>query len=74
MGYKIAEFRKKMGMTQEQLAKQSGVSRQTIISLETNAEYNVKSSTLLKIASALHTTVHDLFLSDLPNKLDDGRE
>jgi len=36
---KIAEFRKKIGMTQEELAAKTDVTRQTIISLE-RSRYN----------------------------------
>lgn len=36
---KIAEFRKKIGLTQEELAKRADVARQTIISLE-QGRYN----------------------------------
>ena len=36
---KIAEFRKKIGLTQEELAKQAEVTRQTIIALE-QGRYN----------------------------------
>ena len=35
----IAKLRKKLGITQEELAKQTGVTRQTIIALEQN-RYN----------------------------------
>ena len=34
MKTKISELRKKIGMTQEELAEKAGVTRQTIISLE----------------------------------------
>ena len=62
MGYRVEEFRKRRGMTQEQLAEKSGISRQTINDIETDNEKTVKSSTLLKLAKALETTVQDLFL------------
>jgi len=39
MKTKIAEFRKKIGLTQEELAKKVGVARQTIIALE-QGRYN----------------------------------
>ncbi len=39
MKTKIAELRKKIGLTQEELAEKTGVTRQTIISLERN-RYN----------------------------------
>lgn len=62
MGYRIAELRKLRGLTQKQLAEKCGLSRQTIVSLETDGSHIVKSSTLVKIAEALNTTVQDLFV------------
>ena len=70
---RLAELRKDRGLTQEQLSKISGVSRQTIVVLETDGSHIVKSSTLLKLAKALDTTVVDLLLADVPNKVDKGQ-
>lgn len=61
MGYKIREIREERRMTQEELAKKSGVSRPTIIALESGAVKDVKVSTLLKLANALDTTVYSIF-------------
>lgn len=61
MGYKIKDRRIELRMTQEELSTKSGVSRQTISSLETNDEYSVSTKTLVKIAEALETTVANLF-------------
>lgn len=64
MESKLKEARKKKGLTQEELAEKSGVSRGTIVALE-NGDNNVvtKTSTLVKIASALESTVADIFFS-----------
>lgn len=64
MGYKIKDRRIELRMTQEELSTKSGVSRQTISSLETNDEYSVSTKTLVKIAEALETTVANLFFEN----------
>ena len=61
MHYKVAEKRKEQSMTQADLAQAAGVSRATIIALESGQEIVVKSSTLQAIASALKCNVTDLF-------------
>lgn len=61
MGYKIKEFREKIGMTQSELAEKSGVSRVTINQIENGKRMNVKSDTLVKIANALETKVEFIF-------------
>jgi putative transcriptional regulator len=53
-----------MHITQEELAKRSGVSRQTISSIENNEEKPVTSRTLAKLAAALGTTIGNLFFAD----------
>ena len=61
MGYKIAQIRKKKGMTQEQLAEKSGVSRTIISFLESGKTATTTTATLLKIAGALGCDVSDIF-------------
>ncbi len=61
MGYKIKEVREEKRMTQEELAKKSGVSRSTIVGLEKGTISDVKMSTLQKLASAMDTTVQAIF-------------
>lgn len=63
-GWKIRERRELLNMSQEELAKRSNVSRATISALETNRNYNVSTHTIMKIATALETTVSDLFFAD----------
>ena len=63
MGYKIKEFRESLGMTKEELAEKSGVSRVTIWALESNPNYTTTTKTLMKIANALNTTVDNLFFA-----------
>ena len=67
MGYKIRERREELRMTQDELAQKSGVSRQTISSIETGKYDNVLVGTLAAIATALETTVDKIFYTDCPN-------
>ena len=62
MGYKIKDIRESLGLTQEQLAEKSGVSRTIISGLENGTTRATTTKTLLKIASALDTTVDQIFL------------
>lgn len=64
MGYKIKERREAIKISQEELAKKSGVSRTTISLLETGAMKYASSKTLLSIASALGTTIDNLFFDE----------
>lgn len=61
MGYKIKEARREKKMSQEELAAKSGVSRATISALENGTERYAMTSTLLKIAAALDTTIDKIF-------------
>lgn len=58
---RIKELREKRGMSQEELAKKSGVSRTTISKLESGAETVAKTTTLGKIAEALSVSVDKIF-------------
>ena len=69
MGYSIMERRKALGMSQEELAALSGISRQTISAIESGKSENVLVGTLAAIASALGTTVDQFFLNDVSNRL-----
>lgn len=64
MGYRVKELREAKGMTQEELEKKSGVSRQSISAIENNKVEQVKSGTLLAIAEALETTIDNLFFKN----------
>lgn len=64
MGYKIKEIREEKGITQEQLASDSGVSRVTISGLENGTERATTTKTLMKIARALGVTVDQIFFED----------
>lgn len=61
MKNRIEEIRKAKGIRQEDFAKQLGVSRQTISSLETG-RYNPSIQLAHKIARAFELTIEDVFL------------
>lgn len=63
MGYRVKEVREEKRMTQEELAKASGVSRTTIVAIESGEVKDVLVSTLFKLAKAMDVTVNDLFFS-----------
>lgn len=56
----IREFREKFNLTQEELAKQVNVSRQTIISLE-NGRYNPSIILAYKIAKVFKKSIEEVF-------------
>ena len=62
MPYRIKEVRLEQGMTQEELAVKSGVSRVTISGLESGKLVVTTTDTLIKIAVALGRKVSDIFL------------
>lgn len=49
----LQKYRIKAGLTQEELAKKSGVSRVTIANIERGSQSFIKSSTIIKLADAL---------------------
>ncbi len=60
MNYKMKSKRVLLGLSQEDLAKQIGVSRQTIILIE-KEKYNPSLKLCIAICKALHTTLNELF-------------
>lgn len=62
MPYKIKEARLKNKMSQAELARRAGVSRQTVCGLESGAVTVTTTETLIKIANALGEKVSDIFL------------
>jgi putative transcriptional regulator len=61
MRTRIKEFRARYDLTQEELAKQVGVRRETIVFLE-KGKYNPSLKLARNIAKALQTTIEELFL------------
>lgn len=64
MNNKIKEKREKIGITQEELAVKSGVSRTTISDLENHKNVNITNATMKKIAiDGLESSVMDIFFN-----------
>lgn len=60
MENRIHELRKVLGLSQQELAKCCGVSRQTVNAIENN-KYDPTLALAFGLAKALNTTVDDLF-------------
>ena len=60
---RIAEFRKKSGVTQEELADAVSVTRQTIISLE-SGKYKASLVLAHKLAQFFNVTIEEMFVFD----------
>jgi putative transcriptional regulator len=63
MQTRIKEYRTRMGLTQEDLAKAVGVRRETIVFLE-QGKYNPSLKLAHHVARTLHTGIDDLFIFD----------
>ena len=61
MRNRIRELRAERGMTQEQLAKAIGVSRQSVIAIE-NMKYHPSLELAYKIAKTFGKSIEDVFL------------
>ena len=63
MQTRIKEYRSRLSMTQEDLAKKVGVRRETIVFLE-QGKYNPSLKLSHDVARTLHTTIDNLFIFD----------
>lgn len=61
MKNRLKLFREGLGMTQEELAKKTGISRATISKIENNEEVSVKTQTIAKISKALDANPSSIF-------------
>ncbi|RQW65677.1 XRE family transcriptional regulator [Listeria sp. SHR_NRA_18] len=74
--YTLKQLRAMQGMTQEELAKKTGITTRTIINYESDVS-NLRNSaykTIEKLAVALNSNVDDIFLggiSEKPNQEED---
>lgn len=64
MKNRVKEYREKYNMTQEELAIKSEVSRNTISSIETDANANITYKVMQKIADALNEKVAVIFFNN----------
>lgn len=56
----VKRLRKKIGISQEKLARLADVSNNTVINIEAGKQANPTIETLKKIAKALNTSIEDL--------------
>lgn len=61
MPYMVKKVREEKGLTQLELSKTAGVSRQIISDLESGKPVNTTTATLQKLADALSVKVSDIF-------------
>lgn len=61
MENKVKEKRLELKLTQEELAKEAGISRNVIIQIENGRDLNLTKSTMQSIAKALNSTVTQIF-------------
>lgn len=61
MENRIKEYRKKFGLTQEELANEVDVTRQTVISLE-NGKYIASLQLAFKLARFFKVSIEELFI------------
>ena len=64
IGFRIQFFRKKSGLSQEELAEKSGLSYSTISHIESSTPYPMSMVAIYRIANALDVTIKDLFYYD----------
>ena len=64
MSFRLKEVRITKGISQEELEKTSGISRQTISAIENKKDVNVQIDTLVSLAKALDVKVTDIFFDD----------
>jgi putative transcriptional regulator len=69
----IRELRKAKGISQEELAKFCGVSRQTINAIENN-KYDPTLKLAFQLANTLGVTVDELFIPDREGGNDGGKK
>lgn len=64
MNNRLKILRVSQNLSQEELAKKSGVARTTISLIETNSLENIESKTMLKLAVALNCDIGDIFFKE----------
>lgn len=60
----IKEVREQKGLTQEELSKRSGISRNYIAELENNKKVNPSFETVFKISQALGVEIRQIYVAD----------
>ena len=59
--YKIKDMRRKRGISQGELSKESGIARATISKLENGAEIDIRISTILALSKVLKCSPSKLY-------------
>ena len=59
---RLKELRESSGMSQEELARKSGISRTTLSKIENNEEVNVNTRTIAKLADVFNVKPSEIFL------------
>ena len=62
MKNRLKAYREKLGLTQEDLAEKTGLSRATISKIENNEDVNVNTRTIAKISEVLGALPSEIFL------------
>ena len=62
MRNKIAEYRKKIGMSQQELADEAKISRTYLSILENQKQEVIGSDVMFRISDALNVPYHEIFL------------
>ena len=65
MGFRVREIREEKKITQEELERKSGISRQTISAIENGKVKFVSSKTLTALAGALEVSLDDIFFPEV---------
>lgn len=65
MKNKLKEKREEKNMTQQELSNISNVSRPTISQIENGTLQNIKSNTMIKLATALDCDIGDIFFKEI---------
>lgn len=66
IGNKLFSFRKRMGMTQSEVAEAAGLSDRTYADIE-RGTVNMRIETILRICDALHITPNEILTENEPN-------
>lgn len=63
MKTKVKQYREELGLSQEELARKSGISRTVISGLENDTIKSTTNTTMEKICNVLNKTVIEVFFS-----------
>lgn len=69
---RIKEYRTRLNLTQDDLAKKVGVRRETIVFLE-QGKYNPSLKLAHDVAQTLHATIEDLFIFEDDEQVQESR-